>query len=172
VPAVAQQLKAMVGELDGVLSADKLKGPLEASLKEVLSDLSVDHQKDSLQRAWSEVLESFGKSMAMDMQQHRESIETLLMESQQEQIERVKKIIDNRTPSDTIITLYDDLDRTKARLAQYEDVTKAPKVLVTDSKGARSRLENAPWWAVVIASMLGFLAGGSGIWYYLTTTMG
>ena len=170
VPAVAQQLKAMVSELDGVLSAEKLKVPLEASLKEVLAELSVGHQKEGLQRAWSEVLEGFGKSMAMDMQQHRESIETLLMESQQEQIERVKKIIDNRTPSDTIITLYDELDRTKARLAQYEDIEKAPKAPVS-SKNTEKISGGVLWW-VLAAGLLGAIGGGSGIWYYLTTTTG
>jgi len=163
VPAVSQQLRAMVSEIDMLLTSEKLKEPLEKSLKEVLGALSIDHHRDSLNAAWREALDGFSKSLAMDMQQHREAIETLLVESQQEQIQRVKRIIDTRTPSDTIIELFDELDRAKAKIAQYEDGKPVAQKVTGKDKG----LSAVVWVWIAGGVTVGSVVGVLGTLLYL-----
>lgn len=161
VPDMAEQMRAMVGELGDLLSTDKIRGPLESNLREVLATLSVDHQKGRLHEAWSEVMDKFVHDLSVDMAQHREAMEMLLVESQQEQMARVKKIVDSRTPSETIVSLFDELDLAKSQLAKYEKNGAAQQAQVASGRS------QSFWWVVIAAAVGGGIIGAGGIMAYL-----
>jgi hypothetical protein len=161
---VAQQLRQMLGEIKSSISEESLQEPLRAALEKTLASGALEVNQQQLTESWRLVSEDLVKKIRNEMLQNREGIEDLFRETQAEQLKHVKEIIHGRTPSQTIVTLYDDLDATKAQLQVKEKQVRKLTIDIDKLEGTDGKSYMKPYMVTAICS---FILGGAGVFILL-----
>lgn len=162
-PQVTQQLKAVIKEAESVLVSNKVRASMEAHVVDVLKNITVSEYSKEIKASWEQTLQNFRTEMETTLRQHLEAVEATMVESQQANVANVKKIVDSRTPSDTIVTLYNELDEARAKIEKLE----SSKDKSSHSQPISAKKRDLSNGITVATGIMGAVVGAGSMWLIL-----
>lgn len=164
-PQVTQQLKAVLLEAEGAIGSEKALSELKVKIEGLVKELVVDAKAESLKQEWGGILDVFIKELNASFIRQSEAIEEIVIDTQAENLERVKKLIDHRAPSDVIIKLFEDLDASQSenvmlrkKLAKAGVSVKSKSLLPTATETQKVAV------CAAVISGVGVFLGAAGMW--------
>lgn len=167
-PQVTQQLRAVINEAQSALGSETAINHLKGKVEQIIKELVVDAKSESLSNEWSAVLERFMTEQKASFKRHSEAIEEIVIDTQAENLERVKKLIDHRAPSDVIVKLFEDLDASRSENEMLrKKLSNAGVSIKTNSLIPQISDKNKAIIGATLVSSVSVLLGAAGMWSLL-----